>query len=240
MAQIRLCSIADCGKAVAKREWCNGHYIRWRRHGSPTGGRPSDTHHVGRPCLVVGCKGLSKARGYCNAHHLKLSRHGSALIGKTIPAEVRGRQAWLDKNAVSYLDRVPCLIVPTAEPTDDYTLVVLKDGTQTGSHRYVCEAAHGPPPSPEHEAAHSCGIRPCVNRWHLRWATVEENAADKLLHGTDSRGEKNGNAKLTRLQVDEIIRLRGIETGRSLASRFDVTPAQISHIQRGDQWAYEI
>jgi hypothetical protein len=106
------------------------------------------------------------------------------------------------------------------------------------AHRYVCEKAHGPPPSPEHETAHSCGNRPCVNRWHLRWATKVENAADRMLHGTDPRGEKNGHAKLARSAVEEIISRRGIETGRSLAKRFGVTPTQISNIQLRKQWVY--
>lgn len=31
------CAIEGCGKPRATREWCNGHYIRWRRHGDPLG-----------------------------------------------------------------------------------------------------------------------------------------------------------------------------------------------------------
>jgi len=36
------CSITDCGrKALNSRGWCNAHYLRWRRHGDPTAGKPS-------------------------------------------------------------------------------------------------------------------------------------------------------------------------------------------------------
>lgn len=48
--------------------------------------------------------------------------------------------------------------------------------------RVSLEVFVGPPPSPEHEAAHDperCPHTDCVNWRHLRWATREENEADK-------------------------------------------------------------
>ena len=33
------CSAPGCSRPRAKREWCNAHYIRWRRYGDPLGGR---------------------------------------------------------------------------------------------------------------------------------------------------------------------------------------------------------
>lgn len=39
MAQISVCSIPGCGNKVAHRGWCSAHYQRWKRHGTPTGGR---------------------------------------------------------------------------------------------------------------------------------------------------------------------------------------------------------
>jgi len=38
MAQLRICSIPDCGKRVEARGWCVAHYNRWFRHGDPLGG----------------------------------------------------------------------------------------------------------------------------------------------------------------------------------------------------------
>lgn len=190
-----------------------------------------------RICSVDGCGKPRYKREFCNAHYLKLRRHGDPLVGKT---RLSGpfRREWLDKHALSWGDKDQCLIFPFSLSPNGYGQATLENGDVTGVHRYVCTAQHGAPPSPDYEAAHSCGNRPCVNRWHIRWATRAENMGDKLLHGTDHRGEKNGHAKLTRPQVDEIIRLRGAETGRSLADRFGVTPAQISNIQLGKQWAY--
>ena len=48
--------------------------------------------------------------------------------------------------------------------------------------RLVCEEAYGPPPTPNHQAAHAtmsgCIGGLCVNDDHLRWATVSENQLD--------------------------------------------------------------
>lgn len=237
MADFRICSVDGCGKPRYKRQFCNAHYIRWRRHGDPTAGGASPIK-AGGHCGVASCAIPATKHGYCNAHYLKLRRHGDPLVGKSRPPGPFRRE-WLNKHALPWGDKDQCLIFPFSLSPNGYGQATGEDGDPTGAHRYVCEAEHGPPPSPEHETAHSCGNRCCVNRWHLRWATREENAADKLLHGTDGRGEKNPKAKLTRPEVDEIIRLRGIETGVSLAERFGVTPAQISNIQLGKQWTYD-
>jgi hypothetical protein len=48
--------------------------------------------------------------------------------------------------------------------------------------RIMCEEAHGPPPTPKHDAAHDtpngCIGGLCVNGEHLRWATRSENMLD--------------------------------------------------------------
>lgn len=35
------CCIENCSQPVEARGWCNAHYTRWRRKGSPDAGRPS-------------------------------------------------------------------------------------------------------------------------------------------------------------------------------------------------------
>lgn len=34
-----MCSIINCGKQAKARGWCDAHWARWRRHGTPLGGR---------------------------------------------------------------------------------------------------------------------------------------------------------------------------------------------------------
>ncbi|WP_081774310.1 HNH endonuclease [Sphingomonas sp. URHD0057] len=63
--------------------------------------------------------------------------------------------------------------------------------------RLVCEAFHGPAPSPTHHAAHNDG-NPANNAVdNLRWATPAENNADKRLHGTHLLGERHAGVKVT-------------------------------------------
>jgi hypothetical protein len=94
----------------------------------------------------------------------------------------------------------------------------------------------GPPPSPDHEAAHSCGRghEGCVNPKHLRWATHKENQADKEGHGTILRGEQHPAAKLSEADVLEI--RASSDTIANLAAQFDVTPRNIRHIKQHTSW----
>lgn len=36
---MRLCSVHGCERPAERREWCNSHYRRWLKHGTPLGGR---------------------------------------------------------------------------------------------------------------------------------------------------------------------------------------------------------
>lgn len=106
-------------------------------------------------------------------------------------------------------------------------------------HVIVCTEAHGPRPTPGHEAAHSCGVRRCVNPRHLRWATTAENHADKHAHGTDARGERNPAHRLTADQVVAIrSRLARGEHMRDLAVEHGVVPSTIQHIAARTTWAW--
>lgn len=78
-----------------------------------------------------------------------------------------------------------CLLWPFSKSNKGYG-TINHDGRNLTVSRFLCAEVNGPPPTPDHVAAHSCGRghTGCVNPRHLRWATRTENEADKIIHGT--------------------------------------------------------
>lgn len=113
-------------------------------------------------------------------------------------------------------------------------------GRRIIAQRHMCELKNGPPPTPKHEAAHSCGKGHlgCINPNHLRWATKLENERDKVAHGTAPRGERQNHAKLTAEQVVEIRSLSATHSNRELADRYGVTTGPIWHIVNRRTWRH--
>lgn len=97
------------------------------------------------------------------------------------------------------------------------------------AHRVMCELAHGPAPSPAHQATHSCtnGRNGCVNPNHLRWGTNSRNQRDRRQHGTANVWGSRG--KLTVQQIVQIIDLRRTMTQTALAEMFGVTHSTIQY-----------
>jgi hypothetical protein len=91
------------------------------------------------------------------------------------------------------------------------------------AHRYMCQLVNGDPPSPDHEAAHSCGRghEGCVHPKHLSWKTQSGNQLDRREHGTRN-GTRGWFGKLTWQQVEEIRSLRGKKTQDEIAAMFGI------------------
>jgi predicted XRE-type DNA-binding protein len=81
-------------------------------------------------------------------------------------------QRYFDEVVVPY-DSDECLIWPFAK-YDNYGSARLASGIK-GIHRAICTVKHGPPPTPQHQAAHSCHVKGCVNGRHIHWLTPAEN-----------------------------------------------------------------
>lgn len=105
-------------------------------------------------------------------------------------------------------------------------------------HRLVCEAFHGPQPTPRHEVAHANGDGLDNRAGNLRWVTHRENEADKKAHGRGNAGEAHPMAKLTAEDVAEIRakRASGGATLRALAEEFGVSKSMISLIVLRRNW----
>ncbi|RWL14840.1 MAG: hypothetical protein EOR57_31335 [Mesorhizobium sp.] len=134
-------------------------------------------------------------------------------------------------------DGAECLIWPFGKTSDGYGKIDV-DGRTTRVSRVLCEKAHGPPPTPTHVAAHSCGKgrSGCVTKRHVRWATHQENEDDKSLHGTRPNGESHWFAKLTAAQVASIRALQGKATQKEIGEMFGVDRSLVGLIHNGKIW----
>lgn len=106
-------------------------------------------------------------------------------------------------------------------------------GRRGYAHRFMCELAHGEPPSDVHEAAHSCGNNSCVNPRHLSWKTPAENMLDCREHGTHIRSRYGNTGKITAVEAAEIRALRGVKTLWEIAGQFGVSESTVSNIWVG-------
>lgn len=119
--------------------------------------------------------------------------------------------------------------------------VMLSGAVMRLVHHLVLEAFVGPRPQGM-QCCHNNGD-PADNRLsNLRWDTPKANSADRLLHGTDKRGEKNRRAKLT----DALVRsartefASGKATIRGLARKHHVSQKTMVQVIRGKTWRHVV
>ena len=191
-----------------------------------------------KACVISDCNGDANAAGtalgYCRSHYRRFRRHGDPLAGGTPMGE---RRRWIDAHSDYAGD--DCIEWPFSVTESGYGQFKI-EGHSTLASRVMCEAAHGQPPSPEHQAAHSCGngTGGCMNPRHLRWATRLENEADKIEHGTLMRGERQGGSKLTTEVVMAIREQAGVISHGKLAAHYGVSRSQIGRVINGKRWAW--
>jgi len=175
------CTVPGCRKRPVTRGYCVAHYRRWMRHGDPTGGRASRGEFV--PCSIQGCERGHYAHGLCDPHYKRQRKYGDPLKAAFVRPPTGAVDEFLSA-AIDAQDDGPCIIWPFAKDGSGYGQFG-RQGRKYAAHRFICEAKHGPPPSPKMDAAHSCGNGhlACCNPHHLRWASRKENVADMFAHG---------------------------------------------------------
>lgn len=187
-----------------------------------------------RICSIPGCGKTVRARGWCQCHWLRWYRHGDPTSGGSSRTAAR---RYLETVVLLY-DGPECLFWPFDTDGGGYARLGM-NGKRLIVSRFVCAKAHGPAPTPKHEAAHSCGNGhlACVAKSHLSWKTRAGNFADKLVHNTHNRGERNGAAKLTQEQVRLVRSLLG-QSRQIIAAQVGTSAANVDHILRGDSWSW--
>jgi hypothetical protein len=156
------------------------------------------------------------------------------------------RRSWPKEDQLRFLELAPeytgddCLTWPYGTDSKGYGRISL-DGKERIVSRLVCKAAHGEPPTPKHEAAHSCGKGhlACINPHHLSWKTPAQNRADCIVHGTHIRGSDHKVAKLDaeRVRTIRLELLRGVRQ-KDLAKRFGVSRGTVSDIASRRLWGW--
>lgn len=226
--KFRPCAETGCNKnshhtAGGKRKRCTTHYRIWKEANSP------------RRCSVDGCTRAHYGNGLCDAHWQRVATNGDLNL--------RRRENGLGLQFVEMIamqhNADACLPWPYVTNGQGYGTLTI-DGLRTYAHRYVCEIAHGTPPSTDHFALHECGNGHlgCVNPKHLRWGLPVDNVADAREQGTIARGVTHGMVKLSEEQVLQIRSLNGIHSHSDIAKRFGVSRSLVSMIQQRRRWAH--
>jgi hypothetical protein len=140
-------------------------------------------------CVVEGCS-APRAKGrqnMCGLHYQRNRKYGDPLAGQTNKGAL---ERFLSEHVAHSGDE--CLPWPFGTKGNGYGHIRFH-GVSMTANKAMCILAHGAAPSPQHEAAHSCGNGHlgCVNPRHLRWATRLENVHDAMRDGTSSRGERH-------------------------------------------------
>ncbi len=104
------------------------------------------------------------------------------------------------------------------------------DGAITYAHKIMCELVNGPPPSPNHKAAHSCGTDACVHPDHVSWRPLSEIRAKKTSY------RRGRSSLLTEAAVRAIRKAADKKTHDELARQYNISRRQVGKIIDRTSW----
>jgi hypothetical protein len=171
---VTLCAVEGCDSPKARRQWCNRHYLRWRRHGDPLAGGPEKISGslTERPwygaveCLIDGCSSVPFSRGWCQKHYVRWTRYGD-------PLGFRISSFW---SMVDLSDLDGCWNWTGPQFADGYGHCSKGTGRRYDQRAYrrMYQMLIGDPPTGL-QLDHLCRNRLCCNPWHLEPVTQQEN-----------------------------------------------------------------
>jgi hypothetical protein len=185
-------------------------------------------------CSIDSCDRKSHAKSFCTMHYDRFRLYGDALMSRVI---TNPRIDVVEKASMHTDDT--CFIWPFGSNSKKYPTIKMYGKSQLVT-RIICERTNGAPPTPKHEAAHSCGkgALGCISPRHLRWATRTENEGDKVIHGTVIRGMKSYRSKLTDTDILEIRKLVNFLSQTEIGKMFNVGRGTISKIILRKRWTH--
>lgn len=264
MAERRICSIPECGKAIKGRGLCPMHLWRLKNLGTTDHARD----HGPTPCAIENCTRRVVANGHCELHYRRLKRSGRTdlvpHVSKRPKCSVEGcentmhgiglcrshyqRKKQLEKEISTARHGEGLAFLDNAVTMETDECILWPYGASRGygvtyiapknvfAHRYICERKRGAPPFRQAQAAHKCGNRICVNWRHIRWASAKENTHDKYEHGRMPMGEKVG---LSKLDAEKVGYIRSSsESTTELSRRFGVNKTTIASVRKRRTWQH--
>ncbi len=105
----------------------------------------------------------------------------------------------------------------------------------TRAHRFSAELHHG---KQEGKCVcHSCDNPLCVNPKHLFYGTHLENQNDKVAKDRHAKGEMQGQSKLTKDIILQIL-IRADEHYKDLCKEFNIVPSTVYRIWNNQSWKH--
>jgi DNA-binding XRE family transcriptional regulator len=184
-------------------------------------------------CLIRRYKEPRKTQECCSRH---ITCDG-IYVGKS----KRAPRGELLRFMLEHMNDKNSVLWPYARNKAGYAVIYSKEkGRLVRVHQIVCEIVHGPKPFKGSEVRHLCGKgnEGCFNAKCLYWGTRKQNRNDRVIHGTDDRGEKHSSHKLITSDIIEIRKLRGKLSQRELAKIFEVSRSHIYRIQNNKTWKH--
>ncbi len=189
---------------------------------------------LGRFCNVKDCDNPENKKGYCTTHYYRFVRHGSPLIAKRNRGAGKNQEERFWSRVALTADSNKCWEWQGCLNESGYGIICY-NRKMIKAHRlawfYVNKKY------PDRLLLHSCDNTKCVNPNHLREGTAKENSADMLLRGRNLFGEKSTTAKLTEVNVKEILKLLAEgKTQERIAKIYNVSRLTISAIKLNRSW----
>lgn len=193
-----------------------------------------------RTCIEDGCERKFYGRGWCKSHYMQAYQRGRVTER---PREFASPTASIDERLRHHGWRV------TASGCWEWLGLVDRNGygiVAAGVRRSkmtASRAAHLAWVGPLQDwqfACHHCDNPPCINPAHLYAGSVRDNSRDAVERQRTANGERQGHAKLTDVQVDEIRAryARGGITQKALATEYGVAQSLVSMVTRRKRRPY--
>lgn len=193
-------------------------------------------------CDASGCLKESAKAGLCQTHYSRMRANGT--YDRLRVYRFDGREFNTPHEMAIYIAETDwgddCLEWPGTFARNGYGKFHYI-GKWYQAARFILSVASGAPYTNDLECAHApviCHNKRCVNVRHLRWATTQENHADRYLDGTNGAGEANYWARLTRSQARAVYRATRLGIPRErIAEHFGVSVHTVRLIRFHNRWA---